>query len=85
MAQLTAWGQTTLAADHLLFPELKGSLPAVVAGVIRQLNIRFVGACVLPGDAEAEVARKIRERQYAYETLTEMAINFCGLFPSTPA
>ena len=79
VVQLTGWGQTTLAADHLLFPELNGSLPAVVAGVIRQLNIRFVGAGVLAGDGEAEIARKIRERQYAYETLLEMAINFCGL------
>ncbi|HEX7551785.1 MAG TPA: hypothetical protein VF579_14545, partial [Candidatus Methylomirabilis sp.] len=79
VVQLTTWGQTTLAADHLLFPELNGSLSAVVAGVIRQLNIRFVGGCVLSGDTEAEVVRKIRERQYAYETLLEMAINFCGL------
>ena len=79
VVQLSVWGQTTLAADHLLFPELNGSLAGVVAGVIRQLNIRFVEARLLPGDAESQIARKIRERQYAYETLLEMAINFCGL------
>jgi hypothetical protein len=77
--QLASWGQTTLAADHLLFPELNGSLPGVVAGVIRQLNIRFVGAAPEAGDGEAEVARKVRQRQYAYETLLEMGINFCGM------
>ena len=79
VVQLTAWGQTALAADHLLFPELNGCLPGIVAGVIRQLNIRFVGAGLHAGDSPAEVARKIRDRQYAYETLLEMAINFCGL------
>ncbi len=79
VVQLAGWGHATLAADHLLFPELTGALPAVVGGVIRQLNIRFVGARVQPGDPETEVGRKIRLRQFAYETLLETAINFTGL------
>ena len=79
VVQLTGWGQTTLAADHLLFPELNGFLPGVVAGVIRQLNIQFAGARLLPEDSEAEAAQKIRQRQYSYETLLETAINFMGL------
>jgi hypothetical protein len=79
VVQLAGWGQTALAADHLLFPELNGCLPGVVAGVIRQLNIRFVGSCPQADDPDVEVARKVRQRQYAYETLLEMAINFCGL------
>jgi hypothetical protein len=79
VVQLAAWGQATLAADHLLFPELNGFLPGVVAGVIRQLNIRFAGARLLAEDSEAEVARKVRQRQYGYETLLETAINFMGL------
>ena len=79
VVQLAGWGQATLAADHLLFPELNGSLPGVVAGVIRQLNILFVGARLVPEDSEAEVARKVRQRRYDYETLLEMAINFIGL------
>jgi hypothetical protein len=79
VVQLVGWGHATLAADHLLFPELTGALPAVVGGVIRQLNIQFVGARVQPGDPEREVGRKIRLRQFAYETLLETAINFTGL------
>jgi hypothetical protein len=79
MVQLTGWGQTTLAADHLLFPEVNGCLPGVVAGVIRQLNIQFAGARLLAGDSEADVSHKIRQRQYGYETLLEAAINFLGL------
>ena len=66
VVQLAAWGQTTLAADHLLFPEITGALPAVVAGVIRQLNIRFVDAKIQAGDPEKEIAHKVRVRQYAY-------------------
>ncbi len=77
--QLCLWGQTALAADHLLFPELNGTLPAIVGGVIRQLNLHFVDACPRSGDAEAELARKVRLRRYAYETLLEMAVNFCGM------
>jgi hypothetical protein len=79
VVQLATWGQTTLAADHLLFPELNGCLSGVVAGVVRQLNIRFVGAGLQADDGEAEVIRKVRQRQCAYETLLETAINFCGL------
>jgi len=79
VVQLAGWGQTTLAADHLLFPELNGFLPGVVAGIIRQLNIQFVGARLLAEDSEAEVACKIRQRQYSYETLLETTLNFMGL------
>jgi hypothetical protein len=79
VVQLALWGHPTLAADHLLFPELTGSLPAVVAGAIRQLNVRFAQARMQPGEPEALSTRKIRERQFAYETLLETAINFTGL------
>ncbi|HSB70937.1 MAG TPA: hypothetical protein VLT62_16545 [Candidatus Methylomirabilis sp.] len=79
VVQLAGWGQTTLAADHLLFPEINGALPAVVAGVIRQLNIQFVEARLQAGESEAEIARKVRVRQYAYDTLLEAAINFIGM------
>ena len=79
VVQLGGWGQTTLAADHLLFPELNGALPRIVGGVIRQLNIGFVGARLEPSDSDTDLARKVRRRQYSYETLLEMAINFCGL------
>ncbi len=79
VVRLAGWGHTTLAADHLLFPELNGRLPEVVGGVIRQLNIRFAGAAAQADDDEAAAAAKVRCRQYAYETLMEMAINYCGL------
>ncbi len=49
VVQLAGWGQTTLAADHLLFPELNGALPGIVGGVIRQLNIEFVARAYSAG------------------------------------
>ena len=79
VAQLALWGHPSLAADHLLFPELTGSLPAVVAGVIRQLNIRFAQSRLRAGKPEAALVCKVRDRQFSYETLLEMAINFAGL------
>jgi len=79
IVQLTMWGHTTLAADHLLFPELNGYLKPVVAGVIRQLNIAFVQMVVQPGETAEEIERKVRVRQYSYEMLIEMAINFLGM------
>jgi hypothetical protein len=79
VVQLALWGHPTLAADHLLFPELTGALPTVVAGVIRQLNLRFAQSRLRAGEPEAVLARKVRDRQFSYETLLEMAINFTGL------
>ena len=79
VVQLTSWGHTTLAADHLLFPELNGSLTPIVSGVIRQLNIAFVQVPIQAGDSTDEIERKVRARQYSYETLIEMAINFLGM------
>ena len=79
VVQLSLWGHPTLAADHLLFPELTGSLPAVVAGVIRQLNIRFAQSRLRAGEPEGLLTRNVRVRQFSYDTLLEMAINFTGL------
>ena len=79
ITQLTQWGQTSLAADHLLFPEINGALTQTVSGVIRRLNIRFISARPLQNEAELSIKVKIAVRQYAYETLLEMALNFYGL------
>jgi hypothetical protein len=77
--QLTRWGQTSLAADHLLFPEINGALANAVSGVIRELNILFVSAKPVQSDSEAVLRQKVNFRQYAYEVLLEMALNFNGL------
>jgi len=79
IVQLAGWGHATLAADHLLFPEIVGGHPMVVGGVIRQLSLRFVEARRHVDDGRATMERMIRVRQSAYETLLEMAINFSGL------
>ena len=53
ITQLTQWGQTSLAADHLLFPEINGALTKTVSGVIRRLNILFVSAKPVPNEDRA--------------------------------
>ena len=77
--QLTRWGQTSLASDHLLFPGINGALSKTVSGVIRGLNILFFSARPLPKETEASLRKKINLRQYAYEVLLQMALNFYGL------
>jgi len=77
--QLTQMGQTHLAADHLLFPEMNGSLSKTISGVIRELNILFVLSIPTKEDAEGSLKKKINLRHYAYEILTEAALNFYGL------
>ena len=77
--QLTQSGQTALAADHLLFPEMNGMLSGTVSGVIRQLDILFHEARPLAGETKESLHRKVSLRQYAYETLLNMALNFYGL------
>jgi len=79
IVQLTQSGQTSLAADHLLFPEMNGRLSKTVSGVVRQLGIRFYEARLLSGEIKETFHRKVCLRQYAYETLLETALNFYGL------
>ena len=77
--QLTRMGQTCLAADHLLFPEMNGILPKIVSGVIRKLNILFATSKPF-GNTKRELHKEnLHLRQYAYELLLEMALNFYGL------
>jgi hypothetical protein len=77
--QLTQMGQTTLAADHLLFPEINEMLSRIVSGVIRKLNILFSESKPIKADSESSLRSKTHFRQYAYEVLLEMALNFFGL------
>jgi hypothetical protein len=77
--QLTLWGQTNLAADHLLFSEMNGMLSKTVSGAIRRLNILFHQSKPLKMDTDESLKRKIHFRQYAYEVMLEMGLNFCGL------
>ncbi len=77
--QLTQMGQTRLAADHLLFPELNGILSTIVGGVIRRLNILFALSKLSNKDTGPSRIGKIYFRQYAYEVLIELALNFYGL------
>ena len=79
IVQLTQWGHTSLAADHVLFPEINGALCQTVGGVIRRLNILF-SVCTPAGEVDEESLRKkVLFRQYAYEVLMEMSLNFYGL------
>ena len=79
IVRLTQGGQSTLAADHLLFPEMNGMLTKTIGGVIRNLHIRFIESTPASADNEEALRRKIAFRQYAYEALLETALNFYGL------
>ena len=79
VVRLIQGGQTTLAADHLLFPEMRGVLPRTVGGVIRKLHIRFSESAPSSADNEEALRKKVSFRQYAYEALLEIALNFYGL------
>jgi hypothetical protein len=79
VVQLIQWGQTNLAADHLLFPEINESLSRTVGGIIRELNILFASSRPADSDAQEIFKGKVLLRQYAFEVLLEMALNFYGL------
>jgi hypothetical protein len=76
--QLTQWGQTTLAADHLLFPEINGILHRTVSGVIRTLNILFARSHLPTEGPQESLIEKVHLRQYAYEVMVEICLNFYG-------
>ncbi|MGQ9638383.1 MAG: hypothetical protein ACUVQ9_11015 [Thermodesulfobacteriota bacterium] len=79
LLQLTQMGQTLLAADHLLFPEINGRLSKTVGEFIRRLNLIFVTSKPNPKDSFEFFSHNLTLRQYAYEVLLEMALNFFGL------
>jgi hypothetical protein len=79
IVQLVGWGQTHLAADHLLFPEINGSLLSTVSGVARQLGIKFYRAKPSLSVPAEERAARIRTRFFAYDFLLETFLNFLGL------
>jgi hypothetical protein len=72
-------GQTCLAADHLLFPEMNGVLSKIVSGVIRKLNILFITSKPFDNAKKELFRENLHFRQYTYETLLEMSLNFYGL------
>jgi hypothetical protein len=72
-------GQTTLASDHLLFPEINGRLSETVGGLIRKLNLLFSLSRPALHEPNESLEQKIRLRQYSYEVMLEMALNFYGL------
>ncbi len=77
--QLIEWGYPQLAADHLLFPELNGSLVEVVSGILRKLSFRFALCEIDGGESGEELSDKIAFRFYAYQFLYELSANFIGL------
>ena len=72
-------GYTQLAADHLLNPDLVGSITYVIGCIIRQLNLEFLENRIEDSDSEEIKKEKILKRAYAYDVLLEIAINFYGL------
>lgn len=79
LLSLVQRGQTTLASDHLLFPEINGRLAETVGGFIRELNLSFFLSRPLLDASKESLEQKIRLRAHAYEALLEMALNFYGL------
>ncbi|NWF92390.1 MAG: hypothetical protein HXY46_05705 [Syntrophaceae bacterium] len=77
--QLIQMGQTCLAADHVLFPEINGALSKTVGGVIQRLNILFTQSRLKKEEPKTSLSKAVNLRQYAYEALLEMALNFYGL------
>ncbi len=76
---LTRMGQTTLAADHLLFPEISGRLSKTIGDFIRRLHLLFVTSRPLPKSTSKSFLQNLSLRQYAYEVFLELALNFFGL------
>lgn len=77
--ELVRMGQTSLAADHLLFPEINGRLSKTVGDFIRRLHILFATSRPLQKGSSKSFFQNLSFRQYSCEVLLEMALNFFGL------
>ncbi len=76
---LVQMGQTTLAADHLLFLEINGRLSETIGELIRKLNLLFIQSRHAGDEQKQTFQQKVHLRQYSYEVMIEMALNFYGL------
>lgn len=72
-------GQTTLASDHLLFPEINGRLSETVGGLIRKLNLLFFISRPVSDEPKETFQHKVQLRRFSYEYMLETALNFYGL------
>ncbi len=79
LSSLIRRGQTGLASDHLLFPEINGRLAETLGGLIRELNLLFSFSRPDPNQTRPLLEGKIRLRAHSYEFLLETALNFYGL------
>ncbi len=78
LLSLVRRGQTGLASDHLLFPEINGRLSEIVGNLIRELTLLFTLSRPGLRDSGSSWRDKIHLRQYSYEVLMEMVLNFYG-------
>jgi hypothetical protein len=74
-------GHAELAADHLLHPEMAGSLAQTVGGIIRQLNLQFIWATPCEGDPDEEMVEKVLQRARIYEVMIQVGLNLSGMEP----
>ncbi len=74
-------GNTGVAADHLLHPEMKGNLLETIGNVTRQLNLQLRWTATCPEDTDEEFKEKILARARAYEVMTEIGLNLTGMEP----
>ena len=78
MVKTALAGHTKLAADHILYHEMKGKLVDVIGSVVRRLNLLFLSGkpSELPEDKRREL---VLNRYYAYDLLLEIVWNLIGL------
>lgn len=74
-------GNTGVAADHLLHPEIKGNLVEIVGNITRQLNLQLMWATTCAEDTDEDFKEKILARARAYEVMIEIGLNLTGMEP----
>jgi hypothetical protein len=81
IASLALSGNSGLAADHLLHPEMNGHVVETIGNVVRRLNLVFVDASVGEDDSEEEFAAKVVNKARICEAMIEIGLNLSGIEP----
>jgi len=74
-------GHPKLAADHILYPEMRGKLVGVIGSLSRRAYIEFIDSSPVKAGSEAEARNRIVARAMIYDMLLEMAWNLVGVEP----
>jgi len=72
-------GHTKLAADHILYPAMRGKLVEVLGSLSRRAYIEFVDSSPIKASNDEDLSQRIVKRALIYDLILEVLWNLVGV------